>query len=529
MLFSGALIPAPVHSFSAPRQLLIIADWGQKPLPDDVADLVIKDQKLKVGFAWRPGQKISEKTRQAVASGRLEPVMCLDPEPVMPLVYGLGAVQASSTGFSWPDDIMQAVAAAQQAYRAEWISEPSGLYLRSGLVTPETAAGLVSMAVGWTNVVSSGAPAQLAKKGDMVLVIDNEAAYSDAAQYWQKASSGPAGVSALFFRPQKPLNPSFLSGLAGRLAVSTEIEMILPKDIVAQKNNLPDIAPVSLTPDLSPWLKNPVIWQRLQAARSDIEAYKNSGTAQVSVLDSALGEMLSLYDWDFLKRLNENQPGQEEQLFQAGMENVYRLLKKTIPPQMTEPLSRQSDASPQQSFSLKVSSDGLVFVNSVDPARLTGIDWFEVGVNTKTVIYKVSAGPAPDGLEVITDIYIDMNNKRDAGLTRILPGAEAYLKPQDAWEFAVRFEKGEMKLFRSGRMMPSLVKKERYADGYKAEIPRTLLRGDPTRWGYQVIIMSRKENSNDCVIEDFLCPESLRREKPLEKRPIELRAVRLSR
>ncbi|MFH1369418.1 MAG: hypothetical protein ABII64_09870 [Elusimicrobiota bacterium] len=516
--------------FAETKKIIVIADWGAKGVPDDIIGIAEKYPKLKFAFAWRADAKISEKVLSLVQNGRLEPVLALQNEPAMPLVYKTVISTPFAADFSWPDDIWQAVVAAQQEFRSAWGKDPGGLYLRSGMVSEHVAEGLRKLGVNWLNIVASGAVQQVSKYGDQIIFTDNCADFPDAEKYLQFVSSGQLRYSALFFGLSAPVKKDFLAELAAGIENTADAEMILPQDVLSiAKDEIPDIRRQELNPDVSRWKKNPVIWQRLYKARTALEEYKNSGFAQVPVLDALRGEMLNLYRYDFLLQLNQSPDGPEEQMFQAGISNIYRLIKKPLPPEMTESLSIQTFSLSGQSFSLESSSEKVILFNSRGAEGLAGISSFEVRVTTRNVIYGVTLASGAVESETVIDIYIDMNNKRNAGFTKMLQGLEAYLKPQDAWEFAVRVENGEVKLYRSGRLTPALAKKEKLLQNYRIVIPRSLLRGDPFKWRYQVILAAKKDPLLPMSIEDFLCPENLRYERLLERIPVELPAIKLSR
>lgn len=538
VLLSTCVFAAQVFAVQGAKKIALISScWGQKGIPQDILDVAQKYPKARFAFAWQSNMKVSENMFSLVNNSSIEPVLALQFEPAMPLVNGLNISTPAAVSFSWPDDIWQAVFNAQQEYRSVWAAESSGLYLRSGLVDRPVADGLNKLGINWTNVSADlpdgrGDGRQITKYGEMLIFSDTHADASDVGKFINYISS-PNGQSdyVLFFTPTNPLTRDFLAALALRIETDPGIELVLPREIVkAGYVNIPEVDWASLTPDVSPWLKNPAVWQRLQTARKAIEDYKNSGQAQVSVLEAAREEITSLYSYDFLKKLNESSGGSEEQYFQAGLMNIYRLIKKPLPAEMTEPLTVQRPEFQARSFSLISSSDKVILNNSTEPGTLYGISTFEISASVKGITYKVTlSSDIPVGTETVVDIYIDMNNKRDAGLTKAIPGIEAYLKPQDAWEFAVRVENGEASLFRSGRLVPGLVKKYRLLQNNEFEIPRSVLRGDPMKWGYQVMLMTRRDPQAVLTIEDFLCPENLRSEKLLQKVPVELPALRFSR
>jgi hypothetical protein len=99
------------------------------------------------------------------------------------------------------------------------------------------------------------------------------------------------------------------------------------------------------------------------------------------------------------------------------------------------------------------------------------------------------------------------------------------MEAQDAWEFAIRFEKGQALLYRSGRFEPSLVKKYPMQKQFlEVAIPRNVLRGNPLGWGYQAVVL--EPNGLSWKIDDFLCADQKLKEKIRGQAPVQLPAFR---
>jgi hypothetical protein len=164
---------------------------------------------------------------------------------------------------------------------------------------------------------------------------------------------------------------------------------------------------------------------------------------------------------------------------------------------------------------------------AASPESGLAVHSFSVTLTSGAVRYCVDAGPSLPPTPFWVDVYIDMNNQPGAGLRQLLSGPDAFLRPEDAWEFALRFDRYQVSLYRSGRLEPSLIRTFRLGRRYEVEIPRSILRGNPLRWGYQVVITQQQA---DAVwkITDFLCPESSLRQALMEKTPVQLPALRAS-
>ena len=61
---------------------------------------------------------------------------------------------------------------------------------------------------------------------------------------------------------------------------------------------------------------------------------------------------------------------------------------------------------------------------------------------------------------------------------------------------------------------------------HEQRIPRKILRGNPLKWGYQVVVLSQSDAMSKWDINDFLCPEDRLRQKLLRRSILHLSAVR---
>jgi hypothetical protein len=453
----------------------------------------------------------------------------MENEPILPLIYG--------ELFNWPEDIAQMIFFAQQSYKNRWNADNSGLFLESGALSYKLIGEFKKMDVSWVMSGAQGTQDGVYKADDIVFFLCRKYDFGDFDKFWQWASSeSQQKVTAVWLSKPALLTAGFVNALSQKLAEAAgqELELSLPSAIVLKdRAAVSAMTPASIDTDIEPWLKIPAVWQRLQQARQDIEEYKNSGQARITTLEAAKDEIFDLYGYDLIRKLNDNPGGEQEQRFIAGLTNVYRLIKKNMPAEMSEPLLQQNMLPGAHQFQMVSSSNAAVFYNSANPGSAISITSFAISFSTKSIIYEIVLSTpltaSVPGSNPVIDIYIDLNNIRGAGLTRFLPAIDAYMKPNDAWEFALRMDDSDLYLYRSGQITPSIVKKERLQKRYQAEIPRTLLRGDPLKWGYQAVLYSRKGQASPLIIEDYLCSENARREKLIKRNPVELPALRIDR
>jgi hypothetical protein len=237
-----------------------------------------------------------------------------------------------------------------------------------------------------------------------------------------------------------------------------------------------------------------------------------------------------------------------EQEFQAGLFNVYRLMGKSPPIDMREGEASSDDAyissaaaqSPFGQSLVGQLSDGQYHVECssynfiyYNPPKIDGghaIKRFSVQINDDSIVYSVALASVSATSGVYVDVYMDLNNIRGAGATMMLPPVtEGYLNPEDAWEFALQINRTNAVLYRAGRIQNSVVATFNTRRPFEVYLPRTVMRGNPLRWGYQAALFEPSPlRKGSFQISDFLVKNEAQREKVLKNNPTYLPAARVN-
>ena len=351
--------------------------------------------------------------------------------------------------------------------------------------------------------------------------------FDNAGDFLKWAGAQNNEVVAVVFKDKFQVTSDFLSELGKKLSGRNDIEMITPQRLMSEYEPLIQVnGEWDLAFDPSPWLKNPDLWYKLSIARSEIEKYKNSGSAKINTLDKLKDELYFLYRYDFLARAHESQDSDDYHIFQAGLNNIYSLMdKKEADAEggYVQALSVQSDTS---SFHTEVTAASITFYNAGYPDTAAKLKSFRIELTKDKVIYNVQLDSAVAAAGTAIDIYMDLNNIPGAGLARLLPDADAFMRPQDAWEYALRIENSRAGLYIASRFNANLVKTFGVKDSYTVEVPRSMLRGNPLKWGYQAVTLKKNTRSNKYEISDFLCSDASSRARILENKPLQLNAFR---
>lgn len=507
------------------KYLVLVADFGKDGPSNEILDILSEEAKLEISIVWPKGLMPSEQLKSLVQDGQIEPALTLEPEPILPLIYETKISSPISVDFSWPEDVWNIIAKNQEDFYENLSVKSSGLYLRSGIFSRKLIKGFKKLGLLWTNKNDAPGEKSSCYLIDKFLILSKgENNFLNVRELERYVDSTSEPVIVVFFDKNYPLKAEFLQNIADIFSDDAAVEVITPARLLKESRNVIAQAMDFTEQGTSLWQRRPGIWHKLSAARNMVEEYKNSGQAKPKLLDTLKDELYQLYSYDLIGRLSENPQEEDEQLFQAGLNNVYKLLDRQPSPEIAKGFDVLSDySSNSSSFSVKSTVNGLNFSNSSSSNGQIRIDKFDVSLSSENVTYIVQLATVPV-IPLRIDIYMDLNNKRGAGLTRLLPVTEAFVEPKNAWEFAICMEKNQISLYRSGRFEPALLGKFKSSKSYIVQIPRTTLRGNPLKWSYQVVTLC--QNGTIWNVDDFLCENDELRQRLLSQQPIQLPAVK---
>ncbi|MFC1500863.1 hypothetical protein ACFL58_00210 [Elusimicrobiota bacterium] len=539
------------------KHIIFIADWGDEEPPEEVISLLVYNPMIKLAIPWPSSLEPTDQVKYLAESGQIEPILTIENEPILPLIYKTEIPAEPKFTYSYPQDIWDIVAKNNIQYRSYFQRGSKGLYLRSGIFGEKTISGLKNLGLTWANrkILDPSDGIGYVRKRFLVLNMKRNYIHNPEKS-WRWITGHKEDVVAIVFSKSWRLNYEFLSYVGQQLLVNKDVKMIVPQDIFSNgtlkkfpRKNL------TLDADLNPWIRDVNLWKKLYMARRAIRAYKNSGKAELNILDVVKNELNFIYKYDTFAKAQANSNSEEYQIVCAGISNIYRFLKIKEPKEAdidAEEMDEEDFDEENVSQKFKISR-GKYFLgvhNTPNMKEKTKLTYFSVALSSWSVNYRVHLLKKTTDYNCHADIYIDMNNKRGAGLVRLLPGKDAFLDPKNAWEYAIRIKDDSAELYKASRFNPVLVKAFDISEGNKVLIPKSILRGNPLNWGYQavalhevekVVEMEKKVNDKptdgeeaepeteiikEYEISDFLCRDDYVRRKTLKSKTIQLRTIR---
>lgn len=508
--------------------LTIISDWGDEEIPYEIIETLQGCSNIKLTIPWSEKVTPFEEIKSLVYEGKIEPVMTLIDEPVLPVIFETKLSKPVKIEFSWPEDIRDIIYMNQQEFSSMWGTVGSGLYLRSGIFSERLIYELRNLGLSWVNYKHERNLTKRVYVKDSFLMLGTENKKIKKVEKcltWIKSSKNK--FMTLVFSENRPVKAEFLAQLSEELEKQQNIKMILPKEIIYEQNSEEtDSSNEFVFSDLSDYYQRPIVWYRIYQVKQLVKEYESSGKAHARILEAVNDEIYHLYRYDFIRKLQRNPSPKEKRIFQAGLANIYRLLKRKIPPDLSNPFELNGKVQEEiASFSIKNNDNQLIISNSFSELE-NQIKEFIVEKTGSQVKYVINFSSDYSKENLRIDIYIDLNNRRGAGLTKLLPNINAFLDPKNAWEYAIQIKGQQVSFFRSVGYKSTLVSTHYSREQFSAAIPASKLRGNPFGWGYQVVVSSRSQGTGQWIVNDFLSSDASLKPKILMTKPVVLPVIR---
>jgi hypothetical protein len=434
-------------------------------------------------------------------AGRLELALQLPNAPILPLIV-------ENPPYGYPDDVIQLIAQAKAGFFKTWNFLPQGLVLPYGAASPKVLSMLDRLGFSWVVAALGEPPVDGPYQSGSLLV-------------WDGAPAGNPSDSTVRVWDERQMKEHPLDGWILE-AKAKSGAFILPSD--SGMTSSPLRAKDAWKPrtwdgsDGSLWAGSPdkdSAWSALRRTRDALEKYKNSGQASVQRLDVAFEEIYGAQSSNYFSVFGSTTVSpalveERQHEFQATLLAVYRVINQSPPEdlfgtsQIAPAMGAHSSSTTVRAESLPDGREHIVIEDATgDPLVPGGSDVksLDVWASSDSLHWVVALSTVPPSA---IDIYVDLNGQPNVGTPTFLTGRPFGPSPRDAWEYAISISGSVAVLFRTAgagtyepvQTFPMVVE----GSHYHVTIPRVMMRGNPRRWGYQVLVM------NNGVLSDFIDP-----------------------
>lgn len=439
-------------------------------------------------------------------------------EPILPLISDYNP----AVNFTYPADIREQIARSWELYQQIFNSLPQGMVPPGGAISSPTIDLLSEFDIKW--IVTAPLPSDTPNKekikylplnyyltgqGKEVYLFSRE---NEISEYWDFPSGEISAKEKVKLwinqvaqkkypllvvtiegenflssddRPQnKEILEQFFTQITQSRLLTFTAEEYISKNLT--KTKIEQINPLTWMKDgFSAWLGKPkqnAAWNLLLQARETVEKYKNSGQAEIKILDPVFEEIYTCEAGENFLYFGEYSGKEDsekvELIFRLRLINIYRLLGQPIPQELFSPLASFSFLgsllAEEEETKIEINENEKIFSLSdrkgdsldenIDLEKFSGqevftnlgeeeiVFSFTTAVKEKvkptvisgesTVPYNVE--PSTPIEEVVPkffiDLYIDLNNRVGAGSSALLPLRKSCTLPENAWEYCLSIE-----------------------------------------------------------------------------------------
>lgn len=524
LALAAALFIAAAPSYA--QQAYLWVPSGEAGLEEVTAALEAdKALRLTAAFSSLP-KGLAPRLKALEAEGRLELALRPAGDPPLPLLYYPGAGEVKwegkpSTAAMQSDQYFLSLrlSQAREAAIKELGKAPAGLVSTPGGLAADYFPLARALGVKWIacGPLASTAAAVMQAGGVYAVPFtpySTAAAAGPFVVFDETLSADPAALRALLAAELKAVVPQARLTVSDalRTAVSTAAE------------------PGEISAAASPWGGDysRLASSQLQAGalaalartRADLMLHLNAAQGDYRKAAPAFEEYFSAEDGATLLALASSEPeaaAEAETGLRSSLANAYRLMNKQPP---SWAFSSLTDAAAGAAAAGKLAVErvpgGFLVSNSdrpaVPPADTPGLP---AGADPariwKLAALRVTDGPAgtlfqfkPAALDnahknasgfshLRLDLYMDVNHRPRAGMTRPLEGRPYRLFPENAWEYALEISPAGAALHKLTPSGPAKTADLRVTaeDGWiKVLVPPAAMRGTPAFWSYAALLLA---------------------------------------
>ncbi len=488
-----------------------------------------KGLRLTAAFSELP-KGLEERIKKLEAEGRLELALRPAGDPPLPLLYypALESVRwagKASTATLGSDQYFLALRlglAKETAFKA-LKKNPAGLVSPPGGLTADYFPLAKALGIRWLACGPFASTSAAVLEADGVYAVPfarfstSTAAAGNFRVFDETGAEDPAALRALLAAELKAAVPF------RRLTVSEALKLA-PSTAAAPGDITLLAAPWS--GDYTLWASSPAQAGALAAfakVRADLMLHLNSFQGNYKLAAPAFNEYFAAEDGAKLRALgagNQEQAGETEIEIQNALTNTYRIMQTPPPPWLFSSLADAAlSGEKEDKPAVKIRGEGFEIKNTdrkpeipasaarlpkdCDPYKTWKLAAFSVDVSSGALVFKFfpqelnnSDGETSGFSRIRLDLYIDINHRPRAGLTRPLEGRPLRLFPDNAWEYALEISPYRAALYAvtpRGPVAAGTFKPGVEGGAVTVRVPRTALKGSPLLWGYAALLLAPKE------------------------------------
>jgi hypothetical protein len=482
-----------VNVYAKSKSIIFFAD-SINSISEKTMSKILASKEFKIVAKISPNQPLSSNIESLIDSGKLEPVLELSSEePYLPLLSE-EIFADNLISFNRTKDLNNLLETYKQKYNDLFKGNNYGLFLTGGILNENTLKIFYANDFVWTTAKAENTKVSGAfyDEGIILFVLSKNFPLAEK-QISNWLAQNKRKIMPVLLTEKHLKNDKLMAYIINLFENSKYTDVILPADVV---NKTAQLEKVVLYKDK--YIPKDILIKIAKAA-DEVDSQEDS-----QMYETIFSEFSNMYSYIMITRLIKKDE-MAKKLFDITYKNIFKISGEDVPEVTKHPIVIENNEQ-ENTESTFVRTDKGYKLNS------TGmIKSFEIRTNDGYVDFFINSNSELENF----DIYIDMNGIIDTGEHKLLKPLDGFVVSENSWEYAIRVREKNIEIYKYLIDSPSLVRKLVKAEN-KVRIPRSVLRGNPFNWSYQVVVVK------DDAVVDFLA-NNKEREKFLNTTPLQLK------
>jgi hypothetical protein len=458
--------------------------------------------------------EIPDSLQEVVALGKLEIALSLNPEPILPIFAELTNISNSSKKIGSSMMFEKYISNSFTAFE-ENVSNSFGLFLKFAELSNDVLYYFANLGFVWVNIENLEGDIFGAYKLDGITIFslykDFPSNQKDVMKWLSKKNQS---IIPVLLTKKHLQDIKFMDYLIYLFDNSNYIKPAVPTYVC----EFCKVSKLEKNQEFQYWQVGTNLKTKLCSAMNLINAYGDTNNFNEYAYVNAQNEFIYLLSYDVLKNYLYSRNSARK--FDAVYDNIYRLLGN---------YAYKSDNNDILENNQKNKSvfSGQTQVESISNGVLIKNEGFLRNIRVLSKNENIEINFIFDCLTwdkiSFLDFYIDLNNIEGAGSFSFMSGLSGFFTNSSGWEYALRVYKDKAILYKYSSNGASRVINLDVKNNVVC-IPQKYIRGKPSHWGYQAVIVEEKDGRK-CIV-DFLNQSNKSKENIISTDPFEVAMVR---
>lgn len=482
-----------VNVYAKSRSIIFFAD-SLNSISEKTMNKILSSKEFKIVARISSDQPLSSNVERLIDSGKLEPVLELSSEePYFPLLSE-EIFADSLISFNRTKDLNNLLENYKQKYNDLFKDTNYGLFLTGGILNENTLKIFYENDFVWTTVKAENTKLSGTFYDEGVILFALSKNFpSNEKQISTWLAQNKSKIITVLLTEKHLKNDKLMAYIINLFENSKYTDVILPADVV---NKTAQLEKVVLYKDK--YLPKDMLIKIAKAAE-EVDSKESS-----QMYETLFSELSNMYSYSMVTKIIKKDET-AKQLFDISYKNIFKISGEDIPEIDTHTTIPEDNEKENTESSFARTDKGFK-LNSAGMIKS-----FEIRTNDGYIDFYLNSNSEIENF----DIYIDMNGIIDTGEHKLLKPLDGFVSTENCWEYAIRVRGKNIDIYKYLMDSPAVVRKLTKPEN-KVRVPRSVLRGNPFNWSYQVVVVK------DDLIVDFLA-NTKEREKFLNSKPLQLK------